>query len=169
VLTLPTWFTLAFAGSRVHSRHQVPVVLEMHGPPEGKLGPLLFSLLLWLPEKKRILPITGALARILGEFSQDWRAALSQQEVSGLRTINIKPNLSFTVSPNGVDLERFHGLPEPAQARTGWACRRASPLATRVTSTPPRHVCWLNWRAFSPDKFPVGGRTRTSARRTRLS
>ena len=100
------------------SRHQVPVVLEMHGPPEGKLGPLLFSLLLWLPEKKRILPITGALARILGEFSQDWRAALSQQEVSGLRTLNIKPNLSFTVSPNGVDLERFHGLPAPAQART---------------------------------------------------
>ena len=100
------------------ARHQVPVMLEMHGPPEGKLGPLLFSLLLWLPTKKRILPITGALANILGEFSLDWRNALKQRPAPGLSTLTIKPNLSFTLSPNGVDLERFHGLPEPAQART---------------------------------------------------
>jgi glycosyltransferase involved in cell wall biosynthesis len=32
--------------------------------------------------------------------------------------VSIKSNLSFTVSPNGVDLERFYGLPEPDQART---------------------------------------------------
>jgi len=99
------------------ARHEVPIVLEMHGPPEGKLGPLLFSLLLWLPENKRILPITGALTRMLGDYSLDWRNALNQHPESGLHTVSIKPNLSFTISPNGVDLERFHGLPEPAQAR----------------------------------------------------
>lgn len=100
------------------ARHQIPVILEMHGPPEGKLGPLLFNLLLWLPVKKRILPITRALTNILSEFSLDWRAALSKQPVNGHNIINIKDNLSICISPNGVDLERFHNLPEPAQART---------------------------------------------------
>ena len=99
------------------ARHNVPVILEMHGPPEGKLGPLLFSLLLWLQVKKRILPITGALAAMLGSYSLEWRNALSRQPLSSLQTVVIKPNLSFTISPNGVDLERFHGLPNPAQAR----------------------------------------------------
>lgn len=99
------------------TRHQVPVLLEMHGPPEGRFGPLLFSLLLWLPTKKRILPITGALAKMLGEYSLDWRNALSQQPEGSLSSVPINNNLSFTVAPNGVDLERFHGLPEPAQAR----------------------------------------------------
>jgi glycosyltransferase involved in cell wall biosynthesis len=99
------------------TRHQVPVLLEMHGPPEGRFGPLLFSLLLWLPTRKRILPITGALAKMLGEYSLDWRNALSQQPEGSLSSIPINGNLSFIVAPNGVDLERFHGLPEPTQAR----------------------------------------------------
>jgi glycosyltransferase involved in cell wall biosynthesis len=100
------------------SRHQVPTLLEMHGPPEGKIGPILFSLLLWLPEKKRILPITGALAEMLGEYSKEWREALNSDEASTPGPMSIKPNLSLVVSPNGVDLERFYNLPEPAQARS---------------------------------------------------
>ncbi len=99
------------------ARHQVPTLLEMHGPPEGKLGPILFSLLLWLPEKKRILPITGALAEMLGDYSLEWREALKAQVASTSGLVDIKPNLSLMVSPNGVDLERFYNLPEPAQAR----------------------------------------------------
>jgi glycosyltransferase involved in cell wall biosynthesis len=100
------------------ARHNVPVILEMHGPPEGKLAPILFNLLLWLPVKKRILPITGALAEMLGHYSLDWRNAHNQHIENLFQTVIVKPDLSFTVSPNGVDLERFYNLPEPEQART---------------------------------------------------
>jgi hypothetical protein len=35
---------------------KLPVVMEMHGPPEGALGPWLFRLFLKLPGRKRLLP-----------------------------------------------------------------------------------------------------------------
>ena len=79
----------------------LPVIFEMHGPPEGRFGPALFRLFQRFPGKKRILPITHALAEQLHEhFSFD---------VS---------NTSLTrISPNGVDLEHYSNLPEPLAAR----------------------------------------------------
>lgn len=77
---------------------RLPVLLEMHGPPEGALGPLLFRLFLRLPGKKRILPISQALVNILEEMYPMSR-------------------VPCLVSPNGVELERFANLPSPLEAR----------------------------------------------------
>ncbi len=77
---------------------RLPVLLEMHGEPEGSFGPLLFRLFLRLPGRKRWLPITQALVDLL----------------AGRYPVGRAP---YRVSPNGVDLERFTGLPGPSQAR----------------------------------------------------
>jgi glycosyltransferase involved in cell wall biosynthesis len=77
-----------------------PVVLEIHGPPEGALGPTLYKLFRRLPGRKRLLPITQALAGIL----------------SNLDPKPFQPG-DIVVAPNGVDLERYKDLPEPKVAR----------------------------------------------------
>jgi glycosyltransferase involved in cell wall biosynthesis len=76
------------------------VVLELHGPPEGRLGPGLFRLFLRLRGGKRICPITKALLDIL---QRDYQGRLPPGEV--------------VIAPNGVDLERFADLPGARQAR----------------------------------------------------
>jgi glycosyltransferase involved in cell wall biosynthesis len=77
---------------------RLPVLLEMHGEPEGSFGPLLFRLFLRWPGRKRWLPITQALVDLLASRYPVARAP-------------------YRVSPNGVDLERFIDLPEPTLAR----------------------------------------------------
>ena len=79
----------------------LPVLLELHGPPEGKFGPSLFRLFQRLPGKKRLLPITQALAnQIQARFNIDTR------------------NQHLTrISPNGVELECYSNLPDPPAAR----------------------------------------------------
>jgi glycosyltransferase involved in cell wall biosynthesis len=81
---------------------RLPVIIELHGPPEGRFGPSIFRLFQKLPGKKRILPITQALAGLLHEnfnLSVDDRGLIQ-------------------ISPNGVDLERYKDLPEPPAARS---------------------------------------------------
>ena len=78
--------------------YRLPVLMEMHGEPEGSFGPLLFRLFLGMPGKKRWLPITQALVDLL----------------AGRYPVERAP---YRVSPNGVDLERYAALPEPSQAR----------------------------------------------------
>jgi glycosyltransferase involved in cell wall biosynthesis len=78
----------------------MPVVLELHGEPEGKLGPSIFRLFLRLPGRKRLLPITLALAEHLERV---YRRPISPGEI--------------VIAPNGVDLERYDGLPNSLQAR----------------------------------------------------
>ena len=80
-----------------------PLVFELHGPPEGRFGPALFRLLLHLPGQKRLLPITQALAQLLAERGMQFDQPARQN--------------SLVVSPNGIDLERYAGLPDPATAR----------------------------------------------------
>ena len=79
----------------------LPVILELHGPPEGNFGPTLFNLFQRIPGKKRILPITHALAKQIHE------------------AYNVDVNNPFLthISPNGVDLERYCDLPNPSVAR----------------------------------------------------
>ncbi len=78
----------------------MPAMIELHDRVTGRIGPLLFRLCLRSRVRKRWLPITGALLRALGK---DFGLAF--------------PPGSAVVLPDGVDLERFVGLPEPAAAR----------------------------------------------------
>jgi glycosyltransferase involved in cell wall biosynthesis len=79
---------------------RVPVILEMHGPPEGSLGPWLFKLFLKLPGKKRIIFITHALQKLV---EQRFQIAFTSENA--------------LVAPNGVDLERYPTLADPSEAR----------------------------------------------------
>jgi glycosyltransferase involved in cell wall biosynthesis len=93
------WFIQAGIFSLLAHR---PVIIELHGPPEGRFGPSLFRLFQKMPGKKRLLPITHALANQLHErFNID----LIDQHL-------------IQTSPNGVDMERYTNLPEPTAART---------------------------------------------------
>jgi O-antigen/teichoic acid export membrane protein/glycosyltransferase involved in cell wall biosynthesis len=102
---LYTWLPQA-AGLALFGK--LPVLFELHGIPEGKLGPAVFRLFLRLRPvskrgvagNKRLLPITQALVGIL---ERDYRYRFSSCEV--------------VVSPNGVDLGRYLGLPSPSEAR----------------------------------------------------
>jgi glycosyltransferase involved in cell wall biosynthesis len=78
----------------------LPTILELHGEPEGRFGPLVFSLILKRRGRRRFLPITRALADLVAaRFGYTWRPG------------------EMVVSPNGVDLERFESLPTPDEAR----------------------------------------------------
>lgn len=79
----------------------LPVLLELHDRPEGKLGPHVFWIFLMQKGKKRLLPITQALASHI-EFVFGSRLAPDE----------------MVVTPNGVDLERYADLPDPAEARS---------------------------------------------------
>ena len=124
---------------------RLPVIIEMHGPPEGTFGPTLFRLFLRLSGKKRWLPITQALANSIDQK---------------YHTINNDKGF-VVVSPNGVDLERFHDLPDPATARellglpagltagyTGhlYAGRGTSLLVELARRFPDVHFLWVGGR-----------------------
>jgi glycosyltransferase involved in cell wall biosynthesis len=79
----------------------MPVALELHGPPEGKIGPALFWLMRRLPGRKRWLPITQGLVDLLERADH---LPFREGEV--------------VIAPNGVDLERYQALPEPGAARS---------------------------------------------------
>ena len=61
----------------------------------------LFRLFQRIPGKKRLLPITHALANQLQERFN----------------IDLRDHQCLQISPNGVDLERYTDLPEPTAAR----------------------------------------------------
>ncbi len=77
-----------------------PVVLEMHADVAGSFGPW------WLRQfrahggKHRLLVTTQALRRAL-------------ERSTGIAF----PDASVQIAPNGVDLERYKGLPAPSEAR----------------------------------------------------
>jgi glycosyltransferase involved in cell wall biosynthesis len=80
----------------------LPVILELHGPPEGRFGSFLFRIFQRIPGKKRFLPITRAL---------------ENQLYDGFN-LDLSNHQNIQVSPNGVDLECYTNLPEPTTART---------------------------------------------------
>jgi glycosyltransferase involved in cell wall biosynthesis len=78
----------------------LPVVMELHAPPTGVLGPRWYKLFAKLPGRKRVISITHALLTVL---KRDFGIAFKRGQ--------------FVVGPNGVDSDRFEGLPEPKDAR----------------------------------------------------
>ncbi len=76
-----------------------PALLEVHEMPSGRFGPLWYRLFLSLPGRKRLLPISEAL-----------RLALEARygKMRGGETV---------IAPDGVDVERYEALPDPAAAR----------------------------------------------------
>ncbi|MRS03861.1 hypothetical protein EG832_11675, partial [bacterium] len=79
---------------------RVPVMLELHDVPAGRLGKPLFQRYLTSSSKKLTVLITRALGRVI-----ERRYEL---------TI---PESSIVIAPDGVDDARYKSLPEPAQAR----------------------------------------------------
>jgi len=78
----------------------LPTLFEVHIPPSGWLGPVWHRLFARLPGRKRLIVITRALQQIL---ERDF----------GMRM----PGDQVVIAPNGVELERFASLPDPAAAR----------------------------------------------------
>ncbi len=78
----------------------LPVILEMHDLPSGRVGPLWYRYFRDSRGKKRITVITKAL-----------REALNQRFGAFLRQSDV------VLAPNGVELERFAELPTPEVAR----------------------------------------------------
>ena len=92
-----TWAVQAALAAEVLG---IPTILEMHGPPEGKIGPSFFRRFVARPGKKRLAFITRELQKIVEQSYPDFNFA----------PISI-------VAPNGVDLERYSQLSEPTLAR----------------------------------------------------
>lgn len=78
----------------------LPVVLELHDRPTGKIGPRLYREFLKQPGRKRTLVITGALQRAL---ESSYGHTFAPQEIR--------------IAPNGADLERYADLGDPDMAR----------------------------------------------------
>lgn len=136
-----------------------PSILELHGDPEGRLGPLVFRLILQQKVPVRFLAITQALVDLL-EHRYQW---------------NFSPS-SMVVAPNGVDLERYSDLPDPESARqllglpqgftaahTGhlYAGRGADLLFELAQRCPEVHFLWVGGTpdavAYWKDKLQSSG------------
>ena len=121
----------------------LPVVFEAHEPPSGTFGPLWWRLFLRLPGRRRVAAITRALKDLLERRYGRPRDGLT------------------VVAPNGVELERFAGLPGPSGARsrlglpdrptvmcTGhlYAGRGADLFLALARALPQAHFVWVGGR-----------------------
>ena len=80
--------------------NSLPVVLELHDLPSGRVGPLWFRYFRDFKGQKRMAIITRALKDALVERYGGFSRASE-----------------IVLAPNGVELERFAGLPDPVSAR----------------------------------------------------
>ncbi len=79
---------------------QLPVILEMHDLPSGRIGPLLYKSFVNSAQKKLTVYITRALKNLTDQASGiEARAG------------------EWVIAPDGVDLSRYCDLPQPAPAR----------------------------------------------------
>lgn len=78
----------------------LPYWLELHEPPSGRLGPVIFRSLLG-SGRKCFLPIT----RVLAEMLRTRYPRFDSRHVT------------MHIAPDGVDMERYIGLPAPTIAR----------------------------------------------------
>src|SRR5574341_1381011 len=122
----------------------LPVILELHSQPTGPLGPIWHRAFANLRRRKRLVSITHALVDIL---ERDFHLHFHPDEI--------------VIAPNGVDLERFASLPDPATARrqigireaptimcTGhlYAGRGANLFLLLAKSLPRAHFVWVGGR-----------------------
>ena len=84
----------------VEARLGMPVILEMHADVAGRFGAWWLRQFWNRDETRRLLVTTGALRRALERSTQ-----------------MTFPNAAVQIAPNGVDLDRYAGLPEPQEAR----------------------------------------------------
>ncbi len=78
----------------------LPTALEVHDRPQGRLGPILFRRFFEGRGAIRALPITEAMREWLSDAYQ----------------VDLQPPFAL-VAPMGVDLEQYHNLPDPENAR----------------------------------------------------
>ena len=124
--------------------HGFPVVFEIHLQPTGRFGPFWHRAFARLRGRKRWAAITRALVSVL---ERDFHMRVPEEEV--------------VIAPNGVDLERFVSLPDPAAVRrqlglrevptvmcTGhlYAGRGAELFLTLAKSLPAAHFVWVGGR-----------------------
>lgn len=108
------------------SQRGMATILEVHDIPQGKLGPWFFRRFLNGKGARKLVMITQALATDLS------------------RRFGFQLSTPFTViAADGVDLERFERLPQPAEAR-----RELIAQAQAEASTPLRRL--------SPERFTLG-------------
>jgi len=123
----------------------IPTILEMHDRVKGRIGPWLFRRFCGSKTRRRLLPITHALSRVLMDDFSFSPSAVDLQ-----------------VAPMGVDLERYQGLPGPSQARqslglpekftAGYAghfyAGRGMELLFKLAQTMPQvHFLWVGGEA----------------------
>jgi glycosyltransferase involved in cell wall biosynthesis len=84
----------------IAARQGLQTILEVHDFPQGNTGPLLFRIFLHGSGARRLIVISSPLAADLGEkFGSTIAPPFLQMQ------------------PDGVDLERYTGLPEPEENR----------------------------------------------------
>ncbi|MDY6866732.1 MAG: glycosyltransferase family 4 protein [Chloroflexota bacterium] len=119
----------------------MPTILELHDRVAGRLGPWLFRRFCQATPPHRLLTNTRALRDVLFE----------DMDVK-MRTMDV------LVAPNGVELERYHDLPTPHEARrelglpegftagyTGhfYAGRGVTLMAELAKKLPDIHFLWV--------------------------
>ncbi|HMB24943.1 MAG TPA: glycosyltransferase family 4 protein [Anaerolineales bacterium] len=122
----------------------LPVVFEIHIQPTGFFGPAWHRAFAILPGRKRLASITRALVEML---ERDFHMRFPAKDI--------------VIAPNGVELERFTALPDPAAARrqtglretptvmcTGhlYAGRGADLFLALAKSFPQVHFVWVGGR-----------------------
>ena len=80
--------------------HRIPVILELHDRISGRFAPFLFKTILHSRTPKRLIFNTHALRNL---YQQKYRSLLKEEITQ--------------VGPNGIELERYISLPDPATAR----------------------------------------------------
>ena len=93
-------YTWVFQAALLALWQGLPLLLELHDRPSGKVGPWLYRRVAAHSGKKRLLFITRALRQVL-------------EREQGV----ILPPGQALVAPDGVDLERYQELPLPEEAR----------------------------------------------------
>ena len=93
-------YTWVFQAALLALWQWLPLLLELHDRPSGKVGPWLYRRVAANSGKKRLLFITRALRQVL-------------EREQGV----ILPPGQALVAPDGVDLERYQELPLPEEAR----------------------------------------------------
>lgn len=93
-------YTWALQAAVVGVLTKNPIVMEFHDYPMGTFGPYLFHIFMRRPGVKLLLFTTKALATGL---EKRYGISISEKNLQ--------------IAPNGTEIERYHDLPNPSQAR----------------------------------------------------